>query len=521
MIVAGAALADAARAARDPDDRRGARELGHQLQVGPCPRTWHRVRADARRARAAVGRRAASRARDRAGARGRHRRCRGARGLRRPEPGRVVADDQDRARRFARSCPPTSNGSTTTPPDPSRCWASPRTRRSSTTSTSSTARSRRPTHRPPGCSGARSRARPARCASRCRASWCSAPGCGPRPSRFLINDPSARVTFQDELRSASDPDIGRLVELKPSTVPHARSLIVLPCPRRTPGYAANSPDIVGIDSPITCARDDDRRAVARRGLHRSRSATAADGATSRSKSAVGAGRSRAGVDTTIRFGAPKGYSQFVAQADWVSSVGTPRVLVGRADERRQAHRGRAAVKAYIFGYASLVAAPSVARAVLRGHRRVWGVAMDNAVEVPGYKVYALPDGTRPPLAVAFLDLEDADGAEVEGALLAVDAPGLAALDARERQYERVDVTALVDPAPGGPGLGLHRPRARASARGRRPRRHRHGRDPALLRRAGRGRLRRARRRCARALPRQHRAAAVPGRSTSRAIDLPG
>ncbi len=76
--------------------------------------------------------------------------------------------------------------------------------------------------------------------------------------------------------------------------------------------------------------------------------------------------------------------------------------------------------------------------------------MDNAVEVPGYKVHALPDGARPPLAVAFLDLQDADGAEVEGALLAVDAPGLAALDARERQYERIDVSPLIHPAPGGP-----------------------------------------------------------------------
>jgi hypothetical protein len=102
---------------------------------------------------------------------------------------------------------------------------------------------------------------------------------------------------------------------------------------------------------------------------------------------------------------------------------------------------------YVFGYASLVAAPTVARAVLHGHRRVWGVAMDNAVEVPGYKVYALPDGTRPALAVAFLDLEQADGAEVDGALLTVDATGLAALDMRERQYERIDVTALIDPAP--------------------------------------------------------------------------
>jgi hypothetical protein len=124
------------------------------------------------------------------------------------------------------------------------------------------------------------------------------------------------------------------------------------------------------------------------------------------------------------------------------------------------------VKTYIFGYASLVAAPTVARAVLRGHRRVWGVAMDNAVEVSGYKVYALPDGTRPPLAVAFLDLEEADGAEVEGALLAVDAAGLAALDTRERQYERLDVTALVEPAPDGPVwtyVGRAPGRARAAA----------------------------------------------------------
>jgi hypothetical protein len=150
-------------------------------------------------------------------------------------------------------------------------------------------------------------------------------GCGPRPSRFLINDPSARVTFQDELRSASDPDIGRLVELKPSTVPHARSLIVLPCPRRTPGYATNSPDIVGIDAPITCTSEmtgalwldaNSQVEIRYRGGRRNQQ--------------VEAGGRRwkiaAGADTTIRFGAPKGYSQFVARADWVSSARTPKVL---------------------------------------------------------------------------------------------------------------------------------------------------------------------------------------------------
>jgi hypothetical protein len=149
-------------------------------------------------------------------------------------------------------------------------------------------------------------------------------GCGPRPSRFLINDPSARVTFQDEVRSASDPNVGRLVELRPSAVPRARSLIVLPCPRRTPGYAANRPDIVGVDSPITCARamtgalwlDAPAQVEIRyRGGRRDQHVEA------------GGRRWRipAGVETTIRFGAPKGYSQFAAQADWVSSAGTPRV----------------------------------------------------------------------------------------------------------------------------------------------------------------------------------------------------
>ena len=105
--------------------------------------------------------------------------------------------------------------------------------------------------------------------------------------------------------------------------------------------------------------------------------------------------------------------------------------------------------AHVFGYGSLVGAGDVRRARLRGHRRVWGVAMDNSVAVPGYKVYELPDGSRPAAAVAFLDLApDADACPVEGALLEVDAGALAVLDERERQYERVDVTALVAPLDG-------------------------------------------------------------------------
>lgn len=150
-------------------------------------------------------------------------------------------------------------------------------------------------------------------------------GCGPQPSRFLINDPSARVTFHDEVRSASDPHFGRLIELKSSTSPRARSLVVLPCPRRTPGYSSTSPDIVGVDSPISCAREmtgalwlDAPAQVAIRYRGGRRDQVVEAGGEHR--------KIPAGVETTIAFGAPKGYSQFVAQADWTSSKGTPQVL---------------------------------------------------------------------------------------------------------------------------------------------------------------------------------------------------
>jgi hypothetical protein len=75
--------------------------------------------------------------------------------------------------------------------------------------------------------------------------------------------------------------------------------------------------------------------------------------------------------------------------------------------------------------------------------------MDNRVAVPGYKVYEEPDGSRPAVHVAFLDLEPAvDGADVNGALLPADAAVLAELGERERQYRPIDVTEHVADAPG-------------------------------------------------------------------------
>jgi hypothetical protein len=105
---------------------------------------------------------------------------------------------------------------------------------------------------------------------------------------------------------------------------------------------------------------------------------------------------------------------------------------------------------FVFGYASLAAdLQGGGVAELRGLRRCWGVAMNNSVDVPGYKHYRLrSDGSRPPIFVAFLDLAADPEASTHGVCLPVAAEHLPAIDARERNYARVDVTAAVAEAPG-------------------------------------------------------------------------
>lgn len=102
---------------------------------------------------------------------------------------------------------------------------------------------------------------------------------------------------------------------------------------------------------------------------------------------------------------------------------------------------------WVFGYASLVpdgAGGGAVVAELSGHRRVLGVAHDNRRLIPGYKTYTLrSDGSRPDVYVAFFDVEAAAGVNVAGLALPVDADRLEGLDAREANYERVDVTGLV------------------------------------------------------------------------------
>ena len=134
----------------------------------------------------------------------------------------------------------------------------------------------------------------------------------------------------------------------------------------------------------------------------------------------------------------------------------------------------AASREYVFGYASLTARAPVSRrredgggfvADLRGMRRGWGVAMDNRVDLPGYKCYLRPDGHRPALSVCFLDVELDESPEgrVNGLCLPVDAARLAALDRRERNYDRIDVSDRID---GADGIRVWTYRGSTAGRGR-------------------------------------------------------
>lgn len=117
---------------------------------------------------------------------------------------------------------------------------------------------------------------------------------------------------------------------------------------------------------------------------------------------------------------------------------------------------RAAGRQFVFGYGSLTGRPGPVPtrelkehgfvADLAGLRRIWGVAMDNRRDLPGYKYYTDGDGRRPDAFVAYLDLvaaPDDTSATVNGLCLPVDDATLRQLDRRERNYERTDVSDRV------------------------------------------------------------------------------
>ena len=105
--------------------------------------------------------------------------------------------------------------------------------------------------------------------------------------------------------------------------------------------------------------------------------------------------------------------------------------------------------ALVFGYGSLLAGADGTPCRLSGHRRGFGVAMDNRRTLPGYKYYLDPaTGGRPEVFVSFLDIAPDGGAAVDGVVIEV--ADLEAVDARERNYRRVEVTDALDADLGGP-----------------------------------------------------------------------
>jgi gamma-glutamylcyclotransferase (GGCT)/AIG2-like uncharacterized protein YtfP len=112
----------------------------------------------------------------------------------------------------------------------------------------------------------------------------------------------------------------------------------------------------------------------------------------------------------------------------------------------------ATMTAFVFAYASLVGLEPARPCVLRDHARGWDVAMDNRETIPGYKFYVDAEtGRRPAVYVAFLAIRYEPGAAVSGEVFAVDDEQLAALDRRERNYDRRDVSAHISGRGDGSG----------------------------------------------------------------------
>ena len=88
--------------------------------------------------------------------------------------------------------------------------------------------------------------------------------------------------------------------------------------------------------------------------------------------------------------------------------------------------------------------------------------MDNRVMVPGYKYYVDPQtGARPEVFVTFLNLTEDQDCAVNGIVLPVEEAELQSLDARERNYVRLDVSdRILEPIDGSVWVYIASPAGR-------------------------------------------------------------
>lgn len=115
---------------------------------------------------------------------------------------------------------------------------------------------------------------------------------------------------------------------------------------------------------------------------------------------------------------------------------------------------------FVVGYGSLVDREQLRRFLKReeqgpsewricqlpDYRRTWNIAMDNRQTIPGYRYYIdSSSGMRPAIYVAFLNVRPASGEQATGLLFGVSSNELTTIDQRERNYQRIDITALLAP----------------------------------------------------------------------------
>jgi hypothetical protein len=115
------------------------------------------------------------------------------------------------------------------------------------------------------------------------------------------------------------------------------------------------------------------------------------------------------------------------------------------------------MRLFVFGYGSLASPASAAlslgrpvefaaMACLTGWRRRWTAYRDN---VASEKTFALADGSVPPHVVGLNIERDPECEGANGVLIEITESEAGRLDLREMRYDRIDVTADVEPA----GLG--------------------------------------------------------------------
>lgn len=114
---------------------------------------------------------------------------------------------------------------------------------------------------------------------------------------------------------------------------------------------------------------------------------------------------------------------------------------------------------FVFGYGSLVNLTNLQTYLkrnlvpvldyvicgLKGFNRCWNVAMDNRIDLPNYKYYIHREtGNRIDGFVTFLNISPYQNKTITGILFRVGDRELNNLDRRERNYQRIDVTNMID-----------------------------------------------------------------------------